>query len=103
MRCRESADHRWGNVEALREIAVGESTATNLNLPIALRLITRSEEGVHGSLINDRPKEDAAHRWIANLQRLRLLNEQLHELVVNGAFNVDAAVRRALLPAEPEG
>ena len=100
MRCRESGDHRWRNVEALRKVALCHLIAADLHLPVALRLTGGGEVRVNGALIDDWPKEDAAHRWIANLQRLRLLYEQLHELIVHGALNVDAAVRRALLPAE---
>ena len=102
VRCRKSGDHRWRNVEALRKVALCDAIATDLHLPVALRLVRGGEEGVNGALIDDWPKEDTAHRWVANLQRLRLLYEQLHELIVHGALNVDAAIRRALLPAESE-
>jgi hypothetical protein len=68
MRCWEPGDDRWRNVKTLCKIALGDAIATDLHLPVALRLITGGEEGINGALVDDRSKEDTAHRWIANLK-----------------------------------
>ena len=55
-----------------------------------------------GTLVDDRAHPVLAIDRVADRDRLGLVGEQLHELVVDRALDVDAAVGRALLAAEAE-
>ena len=102
MGCRETGHHSWCDIEALGEIAIGQPATAHGDRAVTLRLFAGLQEGIDGALVDDRTKENAAHRWVAHLERLRLLHEVLYKFVMHRRFDVDAAVCRALLPAEAE-
>ena len=99
----EAADDRRLDVEPAREVAVGEVLAADEDRAVAARLGDRLLVPVDGLLVDDRAEPVLALDRVADRDLLGLLDEHPDELVVDRLLDVDPRVRRALLPAEPEG
>src|SRR3954452_19790421 len=103
VRGRQPADDGRLDVVAAREIAVREVLAAGEHGSVAPRLGDGRLVTVDGALVDDRPQPVRPDERVAELDLLRLLDEQPDELVMDGPLDVDPGVGRALLPAEPEG
>ena len=103
VRRRQPADDRRLDVEAARQVAVGEVLAAGEDRPVAARLGDRRLVAVDGPLVDDRAQPVGPDERVADGDLLGLLDEQPDELVVDRPLDVDPRVGRALLAAEPEG
>ena len=72
------------------------------HLAVAARLAHRLLVPVDRPLVDDRAEPVLADERVADDDRLGLLDQQPHELVVDRPLDVDPRVGRALLAAEPE-
>ena len=99
---RQAADDGRLDEEPAREVAVGEVLAADEDRAVAARLGDRLLVPIDGLLVDDRAEPVLALDRVADRELLGLLDEHPNELVVDRLLDVDARVRRALLPAEPE-
>ena len=100
---RQVADHGRLDVEAASQVAVGETLAAGEDAAVTARLGHGLLVAVHGRLVGQGSQPVVAQQRVADGDALGLLDQQAHQLVVDRALDVDAAVGRALLAAEAEG
>ena len=80
-----------------------EALAADEDLSVAAGLLDGLLVAIDGLLVDDRAQPVLALEWVADGDRLGLLDKQADELVMDGPLDVDPAVGRALLAAEAEG
>src|SRR5438045_616204 len=100
---RQIADDGRLDVEAAIHPPIGQPLAADEDPPVVPRLRDGGLVTVDGTLVDDWAEPVLAEERIADRDRLRLLDEQPDELVVDGLLDVDTAVGRAFLAAKAEG
>ena len=103
MRGGQVADHGRFDVEAAREVTLGQVFAAGEDGAVAARLRDRRLMAIDRALIDDRAEPVGPDERIADGDLLGLLDQQADELVVDRALDIHARVRRALLATEPKG
>ena len=86
---RQATDHSRLDVEATGQVAVVQALPADQHLAVAARLAHRLLMAIDSSLIDDRAEPVLADHRIADHDRLRLLDQQADELVVDRSLDVD--------------
>ena len=100
---RQGAHDRRLHVEPAGQVAIAEALAADEHRPVAARLGDSRLVPVDGALVDDRAEPVRPDERVADDDRLGLLDELAHELVMDRPLDIDPRIGRALLPAEPEG